>query len=449
VSLYRKADIRMWGDERVRDFSVNAERVWTWLIIGPFTTVVPGLVLTTKAGFAERLRMRPRAFKDAFAEIEQVGMAEADWKAGVIVLLKAPEQEVNRPTGSNQPVEWSKFFSEFAPQCDLTRRYREAIRSLCAAVSPDYSKAFDEQSRGHYRPKNLNDPATGQTNTKTERNTDPKPQRNHSTPGSESLSGAVSDSLSQKQEAVAEAGSGQTNTHTHARAPGVARATPDQPLGSERTDPPSPATTIPEGEAAKPAPQATPKDVIPSPGAAPRPVPAPSFGEEVAAFRCNWGEFYKLATDPDDNAWETAWRRIVDTAGIAKVDRWTYATTAMQAFRDWGATYSNNFTWAAEPALFVKHFGKVVSWMREARSSGAAPPQQTPRAAAAAPVVRHGSTRLADENPELVERARVLELQAAERRRKREAEQSTAFACSTGHEGPARAFPPESGGHAE
>lgn len=143
---YRKVSIRMWNDENFLALSSpapNARDLWIWLITGPFTTPVPGVVLATMGGIADRLGWPPQATRRCWEEIEARRMATADWSNALIWLPKALEH--NPPESCNVVVSWRKFLDEHVPECPL-RAHLEAcaLRFLEGMASHGKSKGFAE-----------------------------------------------------------------------------------------------------------------------------------------------------------------------------------------------------------------------------------------------------------------------------------------------------------------
>jgi hypothetical protein len=150
---YRKADPALWDGERFRNFSDKAQLLWLRLLTGPEATPVPGLVIARRGALTDAMRTSPRTFSAIWSELGD--WVEADWSAGVIVLPGATEQEINRPTGTNQPVEWASYFLRGnVPRCALARAWQTRICSWLREVNPLYAESFDACSRVDVRPEN-------------------------------------------------------------------------------------------------------------------------------------------------------------------------------------------------------------------------------------------------------------------------------------------------------
>ena len=79
-------------------------------------------------------------------------MAEADWKAGVVVLPRAlldshgDPRETARPESPNVLVSWAKSWDE-VPECELKRSYLQRLGSFSIALGEGYVKAYREAFR--------------------------------------------------------------------------------------------------------------------------------------------------------------------------------------------------------------------------------------------------------------------------------------------------------------
>ncbi|QGZ62110.1 hypothetical protein [Paraburkholderia acidisoli] len=141
---YRKIEVRMWGDEKfcaLSPIQPSAQALWIFLLTGPHTGPIPGLFRSGRAAMAEELNWGPEAFEEAFREVFQQGMAQADWKAKVVWIPNAIK--CNRPESPNVVRSWA---SEWAliPECDLKREAYESLRANIHGLGEAYGKAFEE-----------------------------------------------------------------------------------------------------------------------------------------------------------------------------------------------------------------------------------------------------------------------------------------------------------------
>jgi hypothetical protein len=138
---YRTVDQRMWGDENFQALSApepNAQSLWIFLLIGPLTTSLPGLIRIGEAGLAESLGWSLKPFRERFQELLLRGMIKADWQARVLWIPNAIKY--NMPANPNVIKGWKSHW-DLIPECSLKS---EAHKALMAAVSEKkpFAEAF-------------------------------------------------------------------------------------------------------------------------------------------------------------------------------------------------------------------------------------------------------------------------------------------------------------------
>ncbi len=141
---YSKVSRRMWVDEKFLRLSApkpNARTLWQRLLTGPELGCIPGLFPARLAALAEDLEWPLPALKKCWGEIEREGMAEADWKRGLVWVPKAIEH--NEPESPNVVRGWRVAWREL-PDSELKDRARAALRSHLVAMGEPWAKAFDE-----------------------------------------------------------------------------------------------------------------------------------------------------------------------------------------------------------------------------------------------------------------------------------------------------------------
>lgn len=151
---YRRISIRVWRDEKFLALSApkpNARDLWIWLIVGPLTTPVPGVVLASLPVMADRIGWPLAATRRCWDEIAQLGMASADWAHGLIWLPQAVRH--NAPESPNVVKAWRSFLEEQVAECPfraeleaqlaryLTEHKGQAFRE---AFGRPYGEAFRE-----------------------------------------------------------------------------------------------------------------------------------------------------------------------------------------------------------------------------------------------------------------------------------------------------------------
>jgi len=142
--LYRKVSVRTWNDDRVRRLSPlkpSGQALWLWLITGPFSTVIPGVVVGGRLAMAERLDWAPEDFDRCWSEIEAEKMAEADWKAPLVWMPNGIHH--NEPDNPNVVTGWRKA-EPFIPECGLRTKAFLELRSYLQTRGPAFVSSFDE-----------------------------------------------------------------------------------------------------------------------------------------------------------------------------------------------------------------------------------------------------------------------------------------------------------------
>jgi hypothetical protein len=143
VSVYRKIHIKMYSDAKFCALSPpkpSGQYLWIYLMTGPHTCAVPGLSVAGEYGLAEKLKWPIAAFRRCFAEIADLGMAKADWRAGVIWLPKG--LAYNPPENPNIITGWRTHWA-LVPECPLKTEAALAIASQLSA-RPTLASAFRE-----------------------------------------------------------------------------------------------------------------------------------------------------------------------------------------------------------------------------------------------------------------------------------------------------------------
>lgn len=155
MSRYRRVEVGTWTDSKVRALSApppNAQTLWMYLLCGPRTMAIPGVVVAREAVIADDLRWPLESLREAFHEVFQEGLAEADWEAGLIVLPKALMDSHGEPRESNAPQSpnvvkgWAKAWKE-VPDSHLKTQLLQALGSYCKALPEGFTKAFAEAFR--------------------------------------------------------------------------------------------------------------------------------------------------------------------------------------------------------------------------------------------------------------------------------------------------------------
>lgn len=141
---YRKIAVRMYADDKYQQLSRPqpcGQALWTYLLTGPHTTALPGLFVAGEAGMAECLGWDIEAFRKAFAEVFDKGMAKADWKARVVWIPKA--LFYNAPESPNVIIGWRKAWDE-VPACAIKAEALKAITDFVLTLTDKFKKAFQQ-----------------------------------------------------------------------------------------------------------------------------------------------------------------------------------------------------------------------------------------------------------------------------------------------------------------
>jgi hypothetical protein len=152
VSTYRKVETGTWNDESFRALTPAAKMLWLYLLSGPRTIAIPGVVVAREAVVADDLECTVRALRKAFSELEQLGMVVADWKSGLILLPNAlmihgKVRRANAPANANVFKSWGKHWSA-VPRCDLKTDLYQSIEVLAHALGNAFVSAFHEGFQG-------------------------------------------------------------------------------------------------------------------------------------------------------------------------------------------------------------------------------------------------------------------------------------------------------------
>lgn len=118
-SLYRNVHVSMWGDAKFRALSDDGKILWLYLLTGPETTSAPGCIAVGRASLAEGLDWEMERFDAAFAELDEKGMAKADWRARFVWLPNSTKYLV--PVGYKHVIGWLPYI-QVLPECELKDR---------------------------------------------------------------------------------------------------------------------------------------------------------------------------------------------------------------------------------------------------------------------------------------------------------------------------------------
>lgn len=150
MSRWRKVEVKMWLDEDVRSMSApppNGQTLWLYLLTGPRTLPIPGVVVAREAVLADDLGWSLEGFREAYAEAFAKGLVKADWKAGLVVIRKALLDGAGQPRESNKPESpnvlkgWAKSWDEI-PECPLKTELLQTLGAFAKALGVGFAEAF-------------------------------------------------------------------------------------------------------------------------------------------------------------------------------------------------------------------------------------------------------------------------------------------------------------------
>ena len=124
-SLHRRVLVTEWH----APMSPMARLVRLWLKTGDRTTHLPGVVLVGRAGVAEDMGLDDDVARAALAELEDLGVIVADWRARVVWL---PERLTECPPDSSKTVLGWLYQWAAVPACALRSRIERALVEHCA-----------------------------------------------------------------------------------------------------------------------------------------------------------------------------------------------------------------------------------------------------------------------------------------------------------------------------
>lgn len=131
----------MWGDAKFRRLSHDAQRVWFYLLTGPETTSLPGIIVAGPAALAEAIGLEPKAFREAFGEVLREGMAKADPEARLVWLPNSARYNI--PESPNVVRSWRSHWDN-VPECPLKVEAFQELQAFCEALGEGFAKAFRE-----------------------------------------------------------------------------------------------------------------------------------------------------------------------------------------------------------------------------------------------------------------------------------------------------------------
>lgn len=223
-SIYRRVSVSMWGDKKFRSLSralPNAQTLWQYLLTGPETTQVPGVITAGRAALAEALGWSVEDFDRVFDELEQAEMAVADWEARIVWLPNSVAH--NEPDNPNVVKGWARVLKTL-PDSELTPTIANRLYDELRRV--DVSRAAEAKANGKPKPKQMLAEVFGagffepsESDSKPDSKPPRKPAKKSQSRPSETLSRSPSETVpKQEQEQEQDQEQDQEPNPTNARA---------------------------------------------------------------------------------------------------------------------------------------------------------------------------------------------------------------------------------------
>jgi len=132
----------MWGDEKFCRLSKpkpNAQSLFQWLLTGPRTTNIPGVIVGKPAVLAAEIDWPLKAYADALAEVIALGMAVET--PGYVWLPNALKQKQNKPESLNVLKGWGKTWDSLT-ECEHKFELYNILKAYAYGLSDAYGDAF-------------------------------------------------------------------------------------------------------------------------------------------------------------------------------------------------------------------------------------------------------------------------------------------------------------------
>jgi hypothetical protein len=141
MARFRKIDPKMWVDAKFRKLDQNAKMLWIYLLTGPETTSLPGVIPAGRAQLTEALGWTFEVFDEAFRQVFEQGMAEADWDARLVYVPNAVRY--NPPESPNVVVSWRDHWHT-TPECELKNKALHGLQAFMQDMSEAFREAFQK-----------------------------------------------------------------------------------------------------------------------------------------------------------------------------------------------------------------------------------------------------------------------------------------------------------------
>ena len=139
---YARIYSHVWDDERFQSLSPSqpcGQTLWLYLLSTPLGSHIPGVINAGEAALAEVLHWPIAAFHEAFAQIHDLGMARADWRARIVWVPNGISY--SPPRNPNVVRSWSNVWRQL-PDCALKASIWESLLAHVTARGPEFERAF-------------------------------------------------------------------------------------------------------------------------------------------------------------------------------------------------------------------------------------------------------------------------------------------------------------------
>lgn len=140
MARYRKIDPRIWNDRKFRALSDSAKLVFLMLLTHPHMTAL-GAMRASMGGLADELGWTSEAFREAFREVSQQGIAKHDPEACCVWLPNF--LTYNAPESPNVVRAWVGAL-DLIPECDMKNKAIQAAKVFAEGLSEAFREALPE-----------------------------------------------------------------------------------------------------------------------------------------------------------------------------------------------------------------------------------------------------------------------------------------------------------------
>jgi hypothetical protein len=138
---YAKVDLRLWHDQRFRDFGPpppSAQFLFLYLLTCPERTLIPGVIRARFSTVFAQFGWSERAGDCQVATLVEAGMVNAE--DDLIWLPKALSH--NRPANPNVVRAWRKCYDSDLPECELREHLGVGIVAFLREFPASFRQAF-------------------------------------------------------------------------------------------------------------------------------------------------------------------------------------------------------------------------------------------------------------------------------------------------------------------